>query len=1413
MVFYATIVLLVGGKAKNKIVNMPSFERTACHSHNLSLWRRKRFNALPGLVIWLTLWCCVNLTALAALNVSRLSPDNGLSQGVVYAMKLDSKGQLWLATESDLDRFDGSSVEHTRPLLNLSSDIVWDFDFISDTTLHIATADAGLIEVDLLTGNARYLQRGADDTFSRDVAIYLIRQDAQQTLWYANALSVYQLNEAGQLTEVFSFSDKDPIAHHIRDLLRIDNKLIIATSMGLYQLDLQSKVVQPIHYLPKDAIADQLNSKALLLHGEHLLIGTVHGLYRLPVAAILQSGESLPAETLLPEHNIWKIKHSSQYGLLLGTNAGLLHLDNDTMKAHTLFQPGQTSYGYADDTILDFIELGDGTFWLGSRGDGAYFWHNQFSGFDNVFNRSGENRLSHNFVFGLYSTPTDLWIGTQNGLNRYHWQSGETEQFLVNSDNTAVESGSTIYGIYPDQSGRYLWLLTAVSLSRFDTVLKQVTPYTTAQDADFFQQYFYNVTQTATKELLAFTINGAFWLKNDTSVVPLKQLSSFLSTPEQAQWFGANPLNENEYLFFYQGAIWQYSLQQDTVSLVYQVPEPHKNKGLFGEGMQQLNQSLWFLISGLGLVELDSVTLAERSRFFNQEQPALTTSTLYALQQDTLGYLWMSSHSGLWRFNPEKRLLRQFTHRSGLAYNEFNGTSSHFAGHNGKMVFGSMRGVTIFEPGQFISSRQIQPTLYFTKTSLESKALATQLIPTQQQQLQLTHDDYGLRVQVSAFNYKAQSEMQYRFNLSGPMDLPKYIKSVPQLALPSLKPGNYSLTVTAFDPAAEQYSLPAQLQISVAYPPWRSPLAYMCYLAILLCVAAFWFHSRFKQRMQLLQQHNALKQVNNKLELALAVASSDAWEADLANDSLMYSNRMALLFAAAQPTCGLDDYLAKLHPDDKASYYQNWQALKDNESTEFNCIYRIKAIDGQWRWFKDVGKLAVFDADTPQKLYGLYTDITLHKLTEQELEHLSHYDQITGLPNRNLLQQYLIPIEGASQFTAFIVIKLLQFNEIKSAFGDLATNAALLQISSRLRSKVSTPDLLIHAAESTFIVALANGDADLVAKLSEHLRSLIISPVVMHEQDITLSCIAGTSCQTIELESASQLLKQAEIALRMARESGSYQHFSYQTGLLEQAKQKFILQQQLREAIAQDKLLNYYQPIINAQSGQIVGVELLTRWQHDGQFVPPDVFIPIAEQSGLIDELAYNSLATACDDINAMANTGHSLYLSINLTATQLCSKTMLMRFRDIVTQRGISPSVIRLEITESTIIQNKDSALYNMNELRSAGFQIFLDDFGTGYSSLKYIQDFPLDAIKIDRSFVSNISNNTAIIDTVIALADSLGVICIAEGVETSSERDYLISKGCHYMQGYLYSKPIAITQLLTVLSTESMQNQIFIK
>lgn len=1393
---------------------MPFLTQTISFASSDFVTRYKPLRCWLGFLLFIvSVFTCTLVSATP--NVSRLSPDNGLSQGVVYTMKLDSKKQLWLATESNLDRFDGTSVEHMRAALNLSSDIVWDFDFVTDTKLHVATADAGLIEMDLLTGNARYLQRDSKGAFSRAQAIYIIREDAQQERWYANELSVYQLNKDGNLSEVFTFTGKDPAVHHIRDILRFEDTLIIATSKGLYQFDLSNKLLKPLQYLPENALEDQFNSKTLLLHDKHLLIGTVRGLYRLPISALRQPSAEVLAETLLPKHNVWKIKPSQQYGILLATDSGLLQLDAEAITAKTLFQPGSTAFAYADDTILDFIELDDGNFWLGSRGDGAYFWNSQFAGFENVFNRTGENTLSHNVVFGLHSTATDLWIGTQNGLNRYHWHSGEIKQFLVNGDSAAVESAATIYGIYPHASDRYLWLLTAVSLVQFDTVSNQLVVPTSAQNSDVFQQYIYSVTQTADNDLLIINAKGAFRIKNDSSAQPLKSLSLFLSSPQDAQWFGADPAAVNEFFFFYQGAIWRYRLEQDKVSLVYQLPEQHKDKVLFGEGMQQVDQSLWFLISGLGLVELDSTNFTLKSTFFNPDEPSLSTSILYALQKDNQDYLWMSSHSGLWRFNPKLRLLRQFTSRDGLAYNEFNGSSGHFSHHNNKMVFGSMRGVSIFEANQFIAQKQAQPTLYFTNVSLESKKLVPQLIPAQQQELKLAHDDYGLRVQVSAFDYKLQNDTQYRFDLSGSMELPDYIKPFPYLSLPNLTPGKYSLSVSAFDPATEQYSKPALMQISVDYPPWRSPLAYALYVVMVLSMVMLWLRSKIKQRTILLEQHNALRQVKNKLELALAVASSDVWEADLNQNCLIHSSRMLFIFPTLQDTYSMEDYLAKLHPDDRASYYQNWQALKDNESTEFNCIYRIKTNEGQWRWFKDVGKLSVLQSDKPQQIYGLYTDITSHKLTEQELEHLSHYDQVTGLPNRNLLQQYLTQAENGLQFSAFIVIKLLQFSEIKSAFGDLVTNSALLQLSTRMRSIISTPNLLIHAAESTFVVALQNSEAGDVSHISERLLSLINTPITVHEQDITISGIAGTACSTNEPYSGQQLLNQAELALRAARDSGGYQHYSYQTGLLEQTKQKFILQQQLRDAISQNKLLNYYQPIINAKSGVPVGVELLLRWNNGGQFIPPDKFIPIAEQCGLIDQLTCLSLATACEDILLLQNQGVTLYLSINLTATQLCSHSILAQFKKIILEKGVSPKLIRLEITESSLIQNKGNAIHNMSELRDAGFQIFLDDFGTGYSSLKYIQDFPLDAIKIDRSFVSNItkSNNTAIIDTIITLADSLGVVCIAEGVETLAERDYLLSKNCHYMQGYLYSKPVPIEQLLALYTVLSSHYAIFDK
>lgn len=1367
----------------------------------LSLRRRGSYFCCFAVVLVYVLLFYIPVYALP--NVTRLSPDNGLSQGVVYTMKLDSTGQLWLATESDLDRFDGTSVGHIRSLLNLSSDIIWDFEFVTANKLQIASADAGLIELDLITGTANYLQKTKAKSPSRTEAIHLIRQDAHKNLWYANSLSVYQADDEGKLREILTFSGKDPNIHHIRDLLVVEDILLIATSTGLYRFDINENQLQELHYLPAGVSEDQINSKALMLHDNQLFIGTVQGLYRLPATALQAPTDKIDAETILPDLNIWKIKHSRQYGLLLATNTGLVALDLNSKKDEILFQPGTTTFEYSDDTILDFIEMDNGTFWLGSRGDGAYFWNSKDTGFLNIYNRTGHNKLSHNFVFGLHGTDDALWIGTQNGLNRYDWRDGKIEQFLVKQDKSAVESDSTIYGIYPDESGRYLWLLSAVSLSKFDTLTRQAIPLTSKHTPSFFEQYFHSVVQTKNNSLLALNKSGAFFIDNDGTFAPLHNLSKAIREPTQAYWFGMDPDTSNEFYYFYQGSIWRYQLDQDHAEPIYSVPEELNNQGLYAEGMQKADQSFWFLISGLGLVELDSTNLKQKSTFFDVNNSTLSTSTLYALQKDNLGYLWMSSHSGLWRFNPQTHFIRQFTNRSGLAYNEFNSSSAYLSNHHQKMVFGSLRGVAIFEPKHFVVTRPTSVPLFFSEMSLESRELKTELVPTQQHALQLDHNDYGLKVQVSSFNYMPQSDISYRFDLSGPMDLPAYIKSTPQLSLPNLRPGNYTLKVTAFDSASEQNSLPALMQINVAYPPWASPFAYTSYFTIIISVFAFWFRSKLKQRNILLQQHIVLMTIKNKLELALKVASSDVWEADLVADCLAHSHRMPLIFGFTQQHYSVNEYQSKLHPDDSAGYYQSWKALKDGESEEFICIYRVMTLAGDWRWFKDVGKLSANQADKPRKVYGMYTDITTQKLTELELEQLSNYDQITGLPNRNLLQQYLTDTESTHQFHAFIVVKLLQFTEIKNAFGDLAANSLLLQVSSRLRAKISTPDLLIHASESLFIVALHSQNSNELLEISEQLLSQISIPINVFEQQITISSIAGTACQTSQLESAQELLKQAEIALRAARESGSYQHFSYKTGLLEQTKQKFILQQQLREAVIQDKLDNHYQPIVDAATGLPVGMELLLRWNNNGNFVPPDVFIPMAEQTGLIDELTCNSVATACHDLKFLQREGFNLYLSVNFSATQLCSKQVLMRLEQILKAHHISPSVIRIEITESTLIQNKEHAIQNMNELRGAGFQIYLDDFGTGYSSLKYIQDFPLDAIKIDRSFVFNIgkNKNTAIIDTIITLAESLNVICIAEGVETTLQRDYLLSKNCYFMQGYLYSKPLPAEQLIVKL------------
>ena len=445
---------------------------------------------------------------------------------------------------------------------------------------------------------------------------------------------------------------------------------------------------------------------------------------------------------------------------------------------------------------------------------------------------------------------------------------------------------------------------------------------------------------------------------------------------------------------------------------------------------------------------------------------------------------------------------------------------------------------------------------------------------------------------------------------------------------------------------------------------------------------------------------------------------------------------------------------------------------------------------------------------------SVFSDISHIKEAEEQLHHLAHHDSLTGLPNRLLLNARLehsiqrAHREGTN--VAVLFLDLDHFKKVNDSLGHPAGDHLLQLVAKRLLVSARKEDTVARLGGDELTVVLGSmSGAHYAATVSQAILDRLSEPFELEEQYVFVSASIGISIYPHDGRDATALLKNADAAMYVAKNKGRNAYHFYSKELTVRARKFLSLETDLYRALEREELLLHFQPQISLQSGYIVGVEALVRWQHpEIGLVPPAEFIPLAEENGLIGAIGMWVMRTACAQTKIWQNDGLTPFrIAVNLSERQLRQTNIVQEVRDILEETGLDPSYLELELTESSVMKNAERALKKLNALQKLGITIAIDDFGTGYSSLSYLKSFPVDRLKIDRSFVHDIpqnANDVAIARAVVTLGHSLNLSVVAEGVETQAQRELLISIGCDEMQGFLYSEPRTASELLTILSSQ---------
>ncbi|MGB8507267.1 MAG: EAL domain-containing protein [Pyrinomonadaceae bacterium] len=443
-------------------------------------------------------------------------------------------------------------------------------------------------------------------------------------------------------------------------------------------------------------------------------------------------------------------------------------------------------------------------------------------------------------------------------------------------------------------------------------------------------------------------------------------------------------------------------------------------------------------------------------------------------------------------------------------------------------------------------------------------------------------------------------------------------------------------------------------------------------------------------------------------------------------------------------------------------------------------------------------------------------DITDRKLAEQQLHHDAFHDALTGLPNRALFMDHLkLSVERAkrrdSRMFAVLFLDLDRFKIINDSLGHMVGDQLLIGIARRLETCLRPGDTVARLGGDEFTILLEDLNRTSEAiEVADRLQNELSLPFNLNGNEVFTTVSIGIALSTTGYERPEDVLRDADTAMYRAKTLGKARHEVFDTTMHTRALNLLQLETDLRRAVERHEFALNYQPIVSLDGGQIVGFEALLRWRHPERgFIPPVDFIPIAEETGLIISIGQWVLREACMQIREWQDRYPSyppLQISVNLSGKQFMKADLLDQIREVLAETGIDPRSLKVEITESIMMENIETAIVMLRQLRALGIELSIDDFGTGYSSLSYLHRFPISTLKIDRSFVSRMdgnNENAEIVRTIIMLARNLGMDVVAEGVEQENQLMQLRALKCEYAQGYLFSRPVDADAANVLLAT----------
>ncbi|MCP4875591.1 MAG: EAL domain-containing protein [Gammaproteobacteria bacterium] len=554
-------------------------------------------------------------------------------------------------------------------------------------------------------------------------------------------------------------------------------------------------------------------------------------------------------------------------------------------------------------------------------------------------------------------------------------------------------------------------------------------------------------------------------------------------------------------------------------------------------------------------------------------------------------------------------------------------------------------------------------------------------------------------------------------------------------------------------------------------------------------------------------------------------ANDGLWDWDYTDDRVYFSPRWKFMLGFTEDAIGHDplEWIDRIHADDRFRVINDLHAHKTEQTSHFECEYRIKNAEGDYRWMVCRGLAVRGEDGVAYRMIGSQSDINDRKQAEEKLVFDAVHDALTGLPNRILFLDRLnhcIELSSRRKNFSFAILylDLNRFKIINDSLGHLLGDQLLVEIGSRIKLVIRKGDTLSRLGGDEFVILCEDiEDITVATNLADRIHEKLLRPIDLDGQKVVVGCSIGITESSIGYQRPEDMLRDADAAMYRAKVRTGSRYEIFDISMHKKAMNVLRIESDLRLALEKKQFEVHYQPIVEIEEDVVSGFEALVRWNHPKQgMLIPEEFLEVAIESRLIVPLGRWVLKQACRQMQTWKEhweEAKDWTISVNLSAPELAQPDLVGAMNEIIDESGLDPNFLKLEITETSLVKNSSHALETMNALRERGIHLSIDDFGTGYSSFSYLHQFPFDELKIDRTFISELDNRAdkqQIVNAIVSLAHNLGMTVVAEGSASGAIYENLRGASCEYAQGFSIMQPKSASEITRSIAVDVDRTEI---